>query len=92
MNDQFPMILIFSLFRANSTIAICIPKQIPRNGIFFSLAYFIAEIFPSVPLLPKPPGINNPETFFSFVLISLFFKLSDSILIRFTFTLFAIPP
>ena len=28
-------------FLANSTTAICIPKQIPRNGILFSLAYKI---------------------------------------------------
>ena len=56
---------ILSLFLANSIKAICIPKQIPRKGILFSLAYFIAEIFPSVPLFPKPPGINNPEIFFN---------------------------
>ena len=73
-------------------MAICIPKQIPRKGILFSLAYLMAEILPSVPLLPKPPGINNPETFFSFFFISLVFKLSDSILIKLTFTLFEIPP
>ena len=29
----------------------------------FTLAYFIASIFPSVPLLPNPPGINTPEIF-----------------------------
>ena len=31
----------------------------------------MAEILPSVPLLPKPPGINNPETSLSLFLISL---------------------
>ena len=73
-------------------IAICIPKQIPKKGIFFSLAYLIAAILPSVPLLPNPPGINIPETLLSFLLISFFFSLSDSILTKLTFTLFAIPP
>ena len=52
----------------------------------------MAAIFPSVPLLPKPPGTNNPETFLSNFFIWLFFKLSDSILIKFTFTLLCIPP
>jgi hypothetical protein len=51
-------------------MAICIPKQIPKKGIFFSLAYLIASIFPSVPLLPNPPGIKIPETPFNFFLIS----------------------
>ena len=58
-------------------MAICIPKQIPRKGILFSLAYLIAAILPSVPLLPNPPGINNPETFLSLFLISLLFNLSE---------------
>ena len=52
----------------------------------------IAAIFPSVPLLPNPPGINIPETFFNLFLISLGLKKSDSILTKFTLILFAIPP
>ena len=64
----------------------------PRNGILFSLAYLIAEILPSVPLFPNPPGINKPEIFFSFFLIWLVFNLSDSILTKLTLTLLAIPP
>ena len=50
-----------STFRANSIVAICIPRHIPRNGIPFSLAYFVARIFPSVPLCPNPPGTNIPS-------------------------------
>jgi hypothetical protein len=38
----------------------------PRKGILFNLACLIASIFPSVPLFPKPPGINIPEIFLSF--------------------------
>ena len=45
-----------------------------------------------MPLLPKPPGIKIPDTSINFFLISDILSLSDSILIRFTFTLFAIPP
>ena len=48
--------------RANSTIDNCIPRQRPRNGILFSLAYLIAAILPSIPRLPKPPGTRIPET------------------------------
>jgi len=68
-------------------MAICIPKHIPKKGIFFILEYLIAAIFPSVPLFPKPPGINIPETFFSLFFISEGFKLSDSILTKLTFKL-----
>ena len=52
----------------------------------------MAAILPSVPLLPKPPGIRIPETPFSLVFISDGFKLSDSTLIKSTFRLFLIPP
>ena len=37
------------------------PRQIPRKGIWFSLANLIASIFPLMPLFPKPPGIKIPE-------------------------------
>ena len=40
--------------RANSMQAICMPRQIPRNGISFSRRYWIARIFPSTPREPKP--------------------------------------
>ena len=36
--------------------AICIPKQMPRNGIFCSRAQRTAAIFPSVPRGPNPIG------------------------------------
>ena len=91
-NSLDPALFIFRTFLANSIIAICIPKHIPRKGILFFLAYFIAEIFPSVPLFPKPPGIKIPDTFFNLLFISLDFKLSDSNLSKLTLTLFLIPP
>jgi hypothetical protein len=47
--------------RANSMTAICIPRQIPRNGILFSRAYLAARIFPSTPLSPNPPGTRTPS-------------------------------
>ncbi|WVZ03798.1 hypothetical protein V8G54_024604 [Vigna mungo] len=40
--------------------AICIPKQMPRNGTLFSRAYFAARIFPCTPLSPNPPGTRIP--------------------------------
>ena len=56
------------------------------------LAYLIASILPSVPLLPNPPGIKTPDMFLSFNLISDTFNFSESILTKLTFTLFSIPP
>ena len=47
---------------ANSTIESCIPRQRPRNGILFSLAYLIACILPSIPRSPNPPGTRIPDT------------------------------
>src|SRR6184192_2675831 len=43
-------------WRANSMTAICIPKQMPRKGIFCSRAQRTAVILPSVPRGPKPIG------------------------------------
>jgi hypothetical protein len=37
-NSLDPAFLIFKTFLANSTIAICIPKQIPKKGMSFFLA------------------------------------------------------
>jgi hypothetical protein len=40
------------------------PRQIPKNGILFSLAYFAAFILPSIPRSPNPGAIripSNPE-------------------------------
>ena len=64
----------------------------PKKGILLFLAYLIASIFPSVPLLPKPPGINIPEAFLSLFLISEIFNFSESILIKLTLILLLIPP
>lgn len=47
--------------RANSMTAICIPRQMPRNGILFSRAYLAAIIFPCTPLSPNPPGTRTPS-------------------------------
>ena len=51
---------IFKTFLANSITATCIPKQIPKNGIFFVLANLATLIIPSIPLPPNPPGIKIP--------------------------------
>ena len=64
----------------------------PKKGILFFRACLIAAILPSVPLFPKPPGINIPEISFYFFFISETFNLSDSILTSLTLILFAIPP
>ncbi len=53
--------LIPKIFLANSITAICIPRQIPKNGNPFSLAYFTAVIFPSIPRWPKPGATNKPS-------------------------------
>ena len=68
------------------------PKQIPKKGILFCLAYLIDSIFPSVPLLPNPPGIKIPETPFNLFLISETLSFSESILTKFTFKLLLTPP
>ena len=36
------------------------PKQIPRNGIFFSSAKLDVLIIPSDPRVPNPPGTKIP--------------------------------
>jgi hypothetical protein len=46
--------------RAHSITASWKPRQIPKNGIFCSLAYLIARSMPSVPRMPKPPGTRIP--------------------------------
>ena len=47
--------------RQNSMVATCNPKQIPRYGTLFSLAYFAANNLPSIPRSPKPPGTKIPS-------------------------------
>ncbi len=46
-------------WRANSEIATCMPRQMPRYGIPRSRATRQARIFPSQPREPKPPGIED---------------------------------
>ena len=76
---------------ANSTTAICIPKHIPKNGILFSLAYFIVAILPSIPLFPNPPGTKSASYLPSFSFALLSFISSESTKSISTFTLFANP-
>ena len=71
-------------FLENSMHAHCIPKHIPKKGILFSLTYFIADIFPSIPLSPKPGATITPSIFLSLLLIFLFFKSSEGIHLIFT--------
>ena len=73
-------------FLANSITDNCIPKHNPKNGILFFLQYSIAIIFPSIPLLPKPPGMIIPSNFFSSFKDSKFFsKFSDESQVIFAF-------
>ena len=50
-------------FRAISITINCIPKHRPRYGTFFSRAYWAAEIIPSIPLEPNPPGTTIPHAY-----------------------------
>ena len=79
-------------WRANSTTAICIPRQMPRKGTLFSRAYRMAAIFPSTPRLPKPPGTRTPAQPVSSspALASVTVSLSTHRMS--TFTSFSIPP
>ncbi|BAS95419.1 Os05g0570375 [Oryza sativa Japonica Group] len=51
----------FKTWRANSTAVSCMPRHMPRKGTSFSRAYLTANIFPSTPLSPKPPGTKMPS-------------------------------
>ena len=48
--------------RAASITAICMPKQMPKNGTCCSRAKRTAAILPGVPRSPKPPGTRIPWT------------------------------
>ena len=52
----------------------------------------MAAILPSLPLLPNPPGIKTPDTFFNKGFIFSGFIFSESILFKLTLILFDIPP
>ena len=45
-----------AVFRAPSIHAICMPRQMPKNGTSRSRANLTAAIFPSEPRSPNPPG------------------------------------
>ena len=60
--------LISNIFLANSMAANCKPKEIPKNGMLFSLICSMAINFPSIPSLPKAPGIITPSIPFNFFL------------------------
>ena len=47
-------------FLANSMTAHCRPRHIPSMGILLILAQWAAATFPSIPRVPKPPGIKTP--------------------------------
>ena len=74
---------ILHTLRAYSITAHCKPRQIPRNGILFTLKCSIADIFPSIPLYPKPPGMITPSNLFN----SSISKLSASSQFKLSFTL-----
>jgi hypothetical protein len=75
---------IFKRFFAISITANCIPRQIPKNGIWFSRANCTASIFPATPLEPKPGATSIPSiSDSSFFTLSLS-KLSECIQCKFT--------
>ena len=50
-----------STFLANSMTATCMPRQMPKKGLLFSLAYLQVAALPATPLPPKPPGTRMPS-------------------------------
>src|SRR6266704_2873685 len=50
------VLAILQTLRANSMIAVCRPRQIPKNGSLCSRAQRIASSIPSTPRTPNPPG------------------------------------
>jgi hypothetical protein len=50
------------LFLAYSITATCNQRQIPKNGILFSLKCCTVNIFPSTHLSPNPHGIKTQLT------------------------------
>ena len=77
---------------SNSTIDNCIPRQRPRNGILFSLAYLMAVIFPSIPRSPNPPGTRIPCTSPRTSATFSSFSSSESTHLIFTVACWKIPP
>ncbi len=48
-------------WRAYSMTMHCSPRQMPSVGMPCSRANFSAPIFPSMPRMPKPPGMTMPS-------------------------------
>ena len=46
--------------RAYSITLTCMPRQMPKYGTLFSRAQRHAQIMPSMPRLPNPPGTSTP--------------------------------
>ena len=91
LNSALCAPVILQTFLANSITAHCMPRHIPKNGILFSLAYFIAFILPCTPREPNPPGTRIPSTS-ERNSASFFSSISpDSIIFTETLTLLAIP-
>mmetsp|Transcript_11679 Transcript_11679/g.18719 ORF Transcript_11679/g.18719 Transcript_11679/m.18719 type:complete len:237 (+) Transcript_11679:575-1285(+) len=67
--------------RAYSITETCMPRQIPKKGTLFNLAYWTANIFPCTPRAPNPPGIKIPwqhlSSFHAFEYRSLFARILD---------------
>jgi len=51
---------ILEIYLENSTTAACNPKQIPKNGFPCKRHQLAANIFPSTPRFPNPPGTKIP--------------------------------
>ncbi len=79
-------------FRANSMIAHCRPRQIPKKGNPFSRAHSTAVSIPSMPRSPKPPGINNPSNPSNWCSTPPDSYLSEDTQSTSTFTSLAMPP
>ena len=77
--------------RANSITAHCMPRQIPKNGILFSLACRIASILPSIPRAPKPGATKIPCMPLSMVATFVLLIFSESIQVMSTFALLIAP-
>jgi hypothetical protein len=63
--------------RANSMMATCIPRHMPRYGTLFSLAYLAARILPPTPPWPQPPGTRTPSAPWENWLVCLTHRYSE---------------
>ena len=78
-------------FRANSMQAVCMPRQMPKYGVFDFRAYLIARSIPESPVCQnrrEPVSRQNPAARFR---NRRFIRFSDSSQVTFTRRLFATP-